>query len=35
MAAAAKGGGTYITDALHPVTFLASVQSLKTGRPKC
>ena len=35
IAAAANAGGTYITDASHDVTFLASKQSLNTGRPKC
>ena len=34
IAAAANGGGTYITDALHPVYYLASWQFLNTGRPR-
>lgn len=35
IAAAANGGGTYITDALQPVYYLASLQFLNTGSPKC
>ena len=35
IAAAAVGGGTYITDASHPVAYLASWQFLKTGNPRC
>lgn len=35
IAAAAKGGGTYIADALALVSALASATVLKTGRPKC
>lgn len=34
IASAAKGGGTYMTEAVHPVWFLASLQSLNTGRPR-
>lgn len=34
IASAAPGGGTYITEALHPVAFFAYEQFLKTGSPK-
>ena len=34
-AAAAKGGGTYITDALAFASAFASATVLNTGRPKC
>ena len=32
IAAAAKGGGTYITETFAPVSFTASETLLKTGR---
>jgi hypothetical protein len=35
IAAAANGGGTYITDAFAFVSALASATELNTGRPKC
>lgn len=35
IALAAKGGGTYITDALALASALASATELKTGSPKC
>lgn len=35
IAAAANGGGTYITEALALVSAFASATVLKTGRPKC
>lgn len=35
IAAAANGGGTYITEALALVSAFASATELKTGRPKC
>ena len=35
IAYAAVGGGTYITVASQLVYFLAYLQSLKTGRPRC
>lgn len=34
IASAAPGGGTYITEAVHPVYFFAYRQFLKTGNPK-
>ena len=35
IALAAKGGGTYITDALALVSDFASATDLKTGSPRC
>jgi hypothetical protein len=35
IAAAANGGGTYITEAFAFVSALASATELKTGMPRC
>jgi hypothetical protein len=35
IASAAKGGGTYITEASQSVAFLASLTVPNTGNPKC
>lgn len=35
IAAAANGGGTYMTEALAFVSAFASATELKTGSPKC